>query len=404
MELIHLFLVSATLISLTNNVDTFTIGSPSDIPEDARLNFTQLATKYGRSCEEHDVTTQDGYILKVFHLPGDRRRPVFLLHGLFGAADYFIIRGNTSLAVTLSNAGYDVWLGNYRGNRYSRRHKTMIPDGNPAFWDFGPDELGTLDLSASIDYVLNETGESKLKLIGYSEGTIASYILLCAKPEYNDKVEVMVALAPVVFLHHLKWPYTELIKRANDISRILKATHQEEVAGYFSLARDMLSVICSQRGIGYQVCMNGMLFPLVGFNPLEYEAEFVAVMFGHLISGSSRKNLLHLAYTSARRVFARFDYGSSRNLREYGARRPPEYDLSRVRVPTHMFTGRNDQLSTLEDVAELKRRLSGVVQDHLMESPSFNHLDYLLGRENHKIVAGKILDIFDSYKHSNDSI
>lgn len=37
----------------------------------------------------------------------------------------------------LSDAGYDVWLTNTRGNSYSRNHVTLNPAENPEkFWDF----------------------------------------------------------------------------------------------------------------------------------------------------------------------------------------------------------------------------------------------------------------------------
>ena len=41
-------------------------------------------------------------------------------------------------AYVLADNGYDVWLGNYRGNRYSRRHLTLNPDSlfNRDFWQF----------------------------------------------------------------------------------------------------------------------------------------------------------------------------------------------------------------------------------------------------------------------------
>ena len=40
-----------------------------------------------------------------------------------------------NVAFILSDAGYDVWLGNYRGNTYSRAHEHLDPE-EIDFWQF----------------------------------------------------------------------------------------------------------------------------------------------------------------------------------------------------------------------------------------------------------------------------
>lgn len=58
----------------------------------------------------------------------------------------------------LADAGYDVWMGNFRGNTYSRGH--ISPKRQPKqteFWEFSFDEMGAIDLPTMINYVLDQT-------------------------------------------------------------------------------------------------------------------------------------------------------------------------------------------------------------------------------------------------------
>ena len=67
--------------------------------------------------------------------------------------------------------GYDVWLGNVRGNTYSLRHEKYNVKSS-AFWNFSFDEMAKFDLPSMLMYVLNVTKEEQLYYVGHSQGTM----------------------------------------------------------------------------------------------------------------------------------------------------------------------------------------------------------------------------------------
>ena len=99
---------------------------------------------WGYPAEEHKVRTSDGYIIKIHRIPHgknerhfDTRKPVvFLQHGLLCSSSNWVSNlPNEALGYILADAGFDVWLGNVRGNTYGLEHVNLKPD-QTEFWDF----------------------------------------------------------------------------------------------------------------------------------------------------------------------------------------------------------------------------------------------------------------------------
>jgi len=102
--------------------------------------------------------TDDGYILSIFRVRSPQTKPgapaVFLQHGLADSADCWIMNtAEKSPAFKYADAGYDVWVGNNRGNKYSTGHVTLDPKKDKEYWEFSFDEFGDHDAVAQVDYV-----------------------------------------------------------------------------------------------------------------------------------------------------------------------------------------------------------------------------------------------------------
>lgn len=174
----------------------------------------QLIHKYGYPYELHNVTTADGYILQMHRIPYGRNssaaanKPVVMLqHGILDSSATWVIMGpGQGFAYILADLGYDVWMGNSRGNLYSPLHVDLNPDASVAeskkYWNFSWHEMGIYDLPACFDYIGGVTGEAQLDYVGHSQGGTQLFVMASERSEYLAKIRTANTMAAAVLMGH----------------------------------------------------------------------------------------------------------------------------------------------------------------------------------------------------------
>ncbi|KAF2887085.1 hypothetical protein ILUMI_19088 [Ignelater luminosus] len=203
-------IIFVALVVFTNGYDDYEVRRP---PPDTCLNVKQLIEKYRYPFENHTVQTEDGYMLQIHRIPhgrnsnGNITRPaVLVVPGVLGSsADWVNMGPERSLGFILADEGYDVWLANTRGTRWSRKHAWLDPDvDKKEYWTFSFQQIGEYDLPELIDHILDQTNQEKLFYIGHSQGTTSFFALTSTKPEYNKKVRLTITLAPAAYAGHMR--------------------------------------------------------------------------------------------------------------------------------------------------------------------------------------------------------
>ncbi|KAK4298232.1 hypothetical protein Pmani_029415 [Petrolisthes manimaculis] len=370
---------------------------------DIYLDVPELIKKYGYPVESHQVVTEDGFILTLHRIPHGRhgdiggenrvqgRHPVFLQHGLLSSsACWLMAEPDKALAYIAADAGYDVWMGNTRGNHYSRNHTSLQPS-NKEFWDFSYDEMGYYDLPAVIDYVLTTTEHSKLAYVGHSMGTTMFFAFLSSRPEYANKIRVMFGLAPVARVDHTKSTVLrDIAYRYRTLEDLFEVLHGYEFLPHNELVIKWTEELCTPEHTKELICLSA-IFRLTGIDYPQFNLTWLPTILSHTPEGTSIRTMAHYAQGINTGKFRHYDFGWFYNLRRYGQITPPEYSLSDVKVPIVLFWSKNDYLADTQDVSWLASQLPHVVINYEVPYPKFNHIDFVWGIDALKYVYKPLL-------------
>lgn len=367
------------------------------VDPDACRNVTEIIRDKGYPVEEHLVVTEDGYVLNIQRIPDGHKalkkgpkKVVFLQHGLLSSSSDWVINfPPQSLAYILADAGYDVWLGNVRGNTYSSHVKYSRKDKK--FWDFSFDQMIAYDLPAMLDYVLNTTQQTKLYYVGHSQGTLILFALLSEKPEYNKKIQLFSALGPVTNVTYMTSPVRLLAPFARDAEIMLHMFGEYDFLPNNWFVKFLADTMCKYH-ISRMLCED-VIFLIDGTDTHELNMTRLPVFVSHTPAGTSVKNLVHFAQLVGEKRFQKFDYGRSKNIEIYGQETPPEYNVSRITAPVGLFWSENDWFADPKDVRQLSEKLPALTLNYKVPDPLFTHIDFSFGVHAKDLVYNAMMKL-----------
>lgn len=361
----------------------------------------QLIQPSGYPCSEHAVQTKDGYLLALqrvssptVNLGSQPGPPVLLLHGLFMAGDaWFLDNTEQSLGFILADHGFDVWVGNVRGTRWSHGHVTLS-EKNKEFWDWSWQELALYDLAEMIHYIYTMTN-TKTFVVGHSQGTIMA-LAAFTQPEIVEMVEAAALLCPISYLEHVSAQFVlRMVNMHLDQMILAMGIHQLNFRSNVGVY--LLNSVCE----GHFDC-NDLLSSITGENCC-FNNSRIDYYLGYEPHPSSSKNLHHLFQMIRAGTFAKYDYGIWRNLKHYGQVNPPRFDLNSIpkSLPIWMGYGGSDALADLTDFNHTLTELPS--EPELLYLENYGHIDFLLSVNAKEDVYDNMIRFFRSRGKSSCS-
>uniref|UniRef100_A0A663LPH6 Lipase n=1 Tax=Athene cunicularia TaxID=194338 RepID=A0A663LPH6_ATHCN len=310
------------------------------------MNISQKICFHGYPSEEYNVLTEDGYFLilnRIPHSKGDTghsgsRLPVLIVHGFsLDGGDWVDNLPSNSLGFILADEGYDVWIGNNRGNSWSRRHLNLSVN-QEEFWDFSFHEMAMYDLPAMVDFILRQTKQEKLFYIGHAQGNSVGFIAFSSMPHLAEKIKLFFALAPLYTFHHRTCVAGPLVTCFFVLLQAIFGTKQLTLVG--RKERAILAKACSNL-LTAEICENE-IFIIGGYN----------------------KNLNVV--------------GSSASLAFLPSQAtPPFYRIEDMTVPTALWSGGQDWVTPPLETQRLLPRITNIIRhEHF---PDWNHFDHHWG-------------------------
>ncbi|KAL1238654.1 Gastric triacylglycerol lipase [Trichinella spiralis] len=347
------------------------------LPEED-LQAKEIIEYHGYTAEEHDVTTVDGYIIRLHRIPvsieNAGNAAVLLLHGLAASSTSFITNEpKQCLAFLLADRGYDVWLGNVRGNLFCQQHRSLTSE-DPKFWRFSWDEMAAYDFPATVDYILEKTEKETL----LTRSTPEDMLLCCARTSRHFGI---FQKSPAACNRCV--PLMERLFRRCGEPQHGDATKMSKYMKPF-LKNDPFD----------QLSQN-IIFRMIGPDSRKYiDKDRIPVYLSHNPAGTSYQNMVHYLQMMNSKQLRHFDYGLVKNFLKYGQARPPIYPLENVDVPLYIIWSEKDVYANKKDIELLFSRVRHAKE---LKITDYSHLDFLWANNVGETVYSRVIEFLEQF-------
>jgi hypothetical protein len=227
-------------------------------------------------------------------------------------------------------------------------------------------------------------------------------------PELQQKIAVLVALAPAIYLRYTSSiPFLLLAQLHTDQMFDMLGQHE------FLPARNIFSEVCKTSPLA----CTSILTAICGFNPNNLNITRLPTYVAYAPSGTSVKNMAHWAQLIRQSgeertsLFRRYDYGNTCstatshkmpqncNERMYGkAGNPPSFNISALTdVPIAIFSGVQDILADPVDIETLREALPPGALVYFQGELSFEHIDFTWGLSSAEKIYPNVLRLLNEY-------
>ncbi|KAL0130338.1 hypothetical protein PUN28_002165 [Cardiocondyla obscurior] len=314
---------------------------------------------------------------------------------MIASSDYWVLYDPSKcLACLLADQGYDVWVGNMRGNSYCRSHTNMTVY-NPKFWQYSFHEVGTKDLPAMFNYILNCTKQKNLYFIGHSMGATSILALLSSKPEYNIKIKIAIFLAPCAFWVKVTPTFNNTMSFLPFLKEILRVHEIYDFLPQSLATVTTAKTLCNDNAVTQTICI-AVLFLLFGSDAPQLNTTALPDLLSHVPAGTSVQTLDHYYQNILANDFRNYDYGIVENYKRYKQKTPPSYDIKKITAPIHIFYAENDMIVAEESILELEKHLPNAFTQKVPYK-LFNHVDFVMAIDAKTFVYNSILKVIQKF-------